>query len=186
MTPFDRPVRMARALAFAAAALVLVTACSSSSTPTPTTTEAPTTALTTAPTSAAPSAATEAPTAAATETPAASTAGAAGDVQVATGSVGTYLTAVGGMTLYVFKNDSAGKSTCSGQCASNWPPFEVSPGNTVTAGTGVSGKLGTITRDDGTTQVTYNDAPLYYFAADKAAGDTTGQGIGNVWFVANP
>ena len=50
----------------------------------------------------------------------------------------------------------------------------------------MTGKLATIKRADGTMQVTYNDAPLYYFAADKAAGDTTGQGVGGNWFVQAP
>ena len=55
-----------------------------------------------------------------------------------------------------------------------------------TAGTGVTGALGTITRDDGTMQVTLGGTPLYYFGADKAAGDTNGQGLGEVWFLAGP
>ena len=55
------------------------------------------------------------------------------------------------------------------------------------AGEGVDATLlGTITRDDGTTQVTYNGWPLYYFAGDTAAGDTTGQGMEGVWFLVSP
>ena len=55
---------------------------------------------------------------------------------------------------------------------------------TVNAGDGVTGTFGTVKRDDGTTQVTYAGAPIYYFAKDTKAGDVTGQGVGGVWFVA--
>jgi hypothetical protein len=47
-------------------------------------------------------------------------------------------------------------------------------------------KVGTITRSDGTTQVTYNGHPLYYFSGDKAPGDTNGQGVGGNWFTISP
>ncbi len=91
--------------------------------------------------------------------------------------VGKFLTGANGMTLYVFKNDSPDKSACSGDCAANWPPFVVSAAKDVTAGDGVTGKLTTFKRDDGTMQVAYKGAPLYYFVGDQAAGDTNGQGI---------
>ena len=124
-----------------------------------------------------------------TETPTASE-DAGGDyvVKTASGSVGTYLTGEGDMTLYTFKNDTkdAGMSTCSGGCATAWPPFVTEGDEKATAGDGVTGSLGTITRDDGTTQVTYNGMPLYYFANDKASGDTAGQGLNDLWFVAQP
>lgn len=106
-------------------------------------------------------------------------------VKVASGTVGTFLTGANGMTLYIFKKDSPDKSACSGDCASNWPPFVVSAGENVTAGDGVTGKFTTLKRDDGSTQVAYNGAPLYYFVADQAAGDTSGQGIED-FFVAAP
>jgi predicted lipoprotein with Yx(FWY)xxD motif len=82
-----------------------------------------------------------------------------------------------GMTVYTFTNDTAGsgKSACSGACLAKWPALTVPAGATPTAGTGVSGTLGTITRaDDGTFQVTYNGLPLYFYVGDKAAGDTNG------------
>ena len=88
------------------------------------------------------------------------------------------------MTLYVFKNDTAGTSVCNGECATNWPPLLVEAGGSVTPGPGISGAIGTTTRDDGTTQVTYEGAPLYYFVGDTAAGDTNGHGLNDVWFVA--
>jgi predicted lipoprotein with Yx(FWY)xxD motif len=99
-------------------------------------------------------------------------------------TLGAYLTGADGMTLYIFKNDSADTSTCADACAAKWPPLTVEPGESAEAGDGVTGELGTISRADGTTQVTYDHQPLYYFADDAAAGDTNGQGIGGAWFVA--
>ncbi len=93
---------------------------------------------------------------------------------------------IGGKTLYTFKNDSAGTSACSGDCAKAWPPFTVGAKDRLVVGAGASGALATITRDDGTLQVTYNGMPLYTYSKDAAPGDATGQGIGNVWYVAAP
>jgi predicted lipoprotein with Yx(FWY)xxD motif len=102
-------------------------------------------------------------------------------------TLGQILTDSAGMTLYVFTKDTAGTSNCTGACLTNWPALTVPAGTQPTAGQGVTGKLGTITRtDDNTTQVTYNDMPLYYWASDKAPGDATGQGVQGVWFVVNP
>ncbi len=100
--------------------------------------------------------------------------------------LGTILTDGNGMTLYIFTNDTAdsGESACYDQCATNWPPL-VADGEPSLA-EGVPGTLGTIERTDGTMQVTYNGMPLYYFASDMAAGDTTGHEVGDVWFVVNP
>ena len=81
-----------------------------------------------------------------------------------------------GLTVYNFTKDTkdSGKSACSGACLETWPALTVPAGGTPTAGAGVTGKLGTITRDDGTLQVTYNGLPLYFFKNDKAPGDTNG------------
>jgi predicted lipoprotein with Yx(FWY)xxD motif len=97
-------------------------------------------------------------------------------------SLGSVLTGTDGKTLYLFTKDSAGTSACTGDCATNWPPLTVPSGQSATVGDGVTGTLGTITRDDGSTQVTIADHPLYYYAPDKAAGDTNGQGKNDVWF----
>jgi hypothetical protein len=79
-------------------------------------------------------------------------------------------------------------SACSGACAGAWPPVPAS--GTVTAGSGVTASdLGTITRSDGTKQVTYDSHPLYYFAGDSAAGQTSGQGsdgFGAKWWLVSP
>lgn len=108
-------------------------------------------------------------------------------VMVSSGDVGDYLVAnLGGKTLYTFNNDTEGVSNCSGDCATNWPPFTVGENVQLVAGAGAEGELGTITRDDGALQVTYNGMPLYFWKDDLAPGDTNGQGLGDVWFVAAP
>jgi predicted lipoprotein with Yx(FWY)xxD motif len=101
-----------------------------------------------------------------------------------TPELGEFLTDAEGMTLYLFTNDEPGVSNCSDDCLANWPAFSAE--EPLTLPEGVPGTLGTITRDDGTTQVTYNDWPLYYWVGDEAPGDTNGQGVGDVWFVVPP
>ena len=83
-------------------------------------------------------------------------------------------------------NDEAGVSNCVDGCAAAWPPLTVEAGAEPEAGDGVTGTLGTIERADGTIQVTIDDVPLYYYAADTAAGETTGQGVNDVWFAVAP
>lgn len=104
----------------------------------------------------------------------------------ASSKIGTYLVAGDGMTLYRFTKDSAGVSNCAGDCIAKWPAYNVSAGATISAGAGVTGAVGTITRADGTIQATYNGAPLYFWSKDMKAGDTTGQDVNGVWFVVNP
>jgi predicted lipoprotein with Yx(FWY)xxD motif len=99
-------------------------------------------------------------------------------------TLGAYLTGLNGMTLYVFTKDTADTSTCTGSCATNWPPLTVASGVTITGPSGAPGTFATITRSDGTLQVTYDHMPLYYFAGDSAAGDHNGQGKLGSWFVA--
>ena len=100
---------------------------------------------------------------------------------------GAVVTGKDGLSLYVFTKDTTpGQSACNGDCAGNWPPLTVAAAGDVTAGSGVTGTLGTITRTDGKLQVTLGGAPLYYFAADAAAGDTKGQGLNDVWYLADP
>ena len=86
-----------------------------------------------------------------------------------------------GMTLYWFAIDTPTKSNCSGQCATFWPPVK----GPLTAGSGVTGTLGTITRSDGTTQATYDGHPLYTYVGDKSPGQATGNGknlSGGLWW----
>ncbi len=85
-----------------------------------------------------------------------------------------------GNTLYVFDDDEAGVSNCAGDCAVTWPPLTVD--GDPTAGDGVGGTLASIDRDDDTTQVTYNDQPLYYYSGEAGLGDQSGDGRGDgVW-----
>lgn len=114
-----------------------------------------------------------------------STAGSGAKVAVATGDLGPMLVDANGRTLYVFLADDGGKSTCYDDCASSWPALEST--GTPRAGDGINASmLGTTTRTDGSTQVTFDGHPLYLFAGDSGAGDTKGQGIGDVWFVVSP
>lgn len=99
-------------------------------------------------------------------------------------TLGSFLTDADGMTLYIFTADSPDTSTCASGCIENWPAFVVEPGEVVEGGTGVEGTFATITRSDGRLQVTYDHQPLYYYVGDAAAGDTNGQDMGGVWFVA--
>lgn len=109
----------------------------------------------------------------------------AATVRVADSDLGEILVDGEGMTLYLFTNDVAGKSNCSGGCATTWPPL-IADGD-LEAGDGVDESgLATIDRDDGTKQVAYNGVPLYYYAPDEAPGDTKGQGVGGVWYVLGP
>ena len=105
-------------------------------------------------------------------------------------SFGNYLENGTGFTLYMFSQDKPGNgtSTCSGACAATWPPFYA--GNDPTLPTGLnSSSFATITRADGSKQTTYNGWPLYYFAPDKSAGSTSGEGIdhfGGLWYAIPP
>jgi predicted lipoprotein with Yx(FWY)xxD motif len=93
-----------------------------------------------------------------------------------------------GRTLYLFEADHGGTSACTGSCDTVWPPLRARGG--VHALGGVSAALlGTIQRSDGSTQVSYNGHPLYYYAGDAKPGDTTGQGLnqfGASWYVLDP
>lgn len=100
--------------------------------------------------------------------------------------LGDYLVSFDGMTLYTFANDEAGVSNCTGDCATNWPPFTVPATLRLNAGEGIEGEWATIAREDGSLQVTYNGMPLYFWLEDLAPGDTNGHNVGEVWFVAQP
>ena len=94
----------------------------------------------------------------------------------------TLLTNANGLTLYSFAPDTAAKSACYGSCAAYWPPVTGTP----SAGTGVNGQLGTISRTDGTTQATYDGHPLYTYIGDSAPGQDSGNNLnlnGGLWRV---
>src|SRR5689334_5934069 len=112
-------------------------------------------------------------------------AGSAATVKTRKGKLGTYLVDSKGMSLYQFEKDKTKKSTCSGDCAKAWPPL-LTTGKPKVSGSAKSKLLGTTKLSDGTTQVTYNGHPLYYFIQDKKAGDTKGEGVdgfGAEWYV---
>lgn len=96
------------------------------------------------------------------------------------------------LTVYLFAADTASKSACSGACATVWPPVTTTTGKPQAGGHAMAANLGTITRADGTMQVTYKGHPLYFYAKDVKdgdAGDTYGQGLKNFgadWYVLAP
>lgn len=120
-----------------------------------------------------------------TTTTAPAPAGTAAHLALAKTKLGMILTDGRGRTLYLFKKDTKGVSNCSGACATAWPP--VTTRGTPVAGAGLTASLaGTITRADGTMQVTYGGNPLYRFVQDSAPGDVNGQDVtafGATWYV---
>jgi predicted lipoprotein with Yx(FWY)xxD motif len=84
------------------------------------------------------------------------------------------------MTLYTYDPDKPGKSTCTGFCASVWPPVEASKNAKPT------GRFTFVTRDGGIKQWAYDGKPLYGYIFDSQPGDTTGEGVDAVWHVAKP
>ena len=114
---------------------------------------------------------------------AASSPAAAGGTALAVRTIGgqQVLTNSAGLTLYWFAPDTSTTSKCTGSCATYWPPVK----GPATAGSGVTGTLGTITRSDGTKQATYDGHPLYTYAADTAPGQNKGNGLnvsGGLWY----
>jgi predicted lipoprotein with Yx(FWY)xxD motif len=117
-----------------------------------------------------------------------SSASSAAKVEAQSSSLGKILTDGSGRTLYLFQKDSGPKSTCSGACASNWPPFTAKTKPAVSGGAS-SADITLISRAGGGKQVTYKGHPLYYYAGDKSAGDMNGQGVnafGAAWYVLSP
>jgi predicted lipoprotein with Yx(FWY)xxD motif len=111
-----------------------------------------------------------------------STSAHAGSVVIGTKSVpgtGTVLVDSNGLTLYELASESDGTIMCTASCATTWPPVLLPAGvSSATAGSGVSAsELGTISRPDGGTQVTYGGMPLYLFVSDQGPGQDTGQGV---------
>ncbi len=154
--------KLLRSMALGVALTAVVAACSSSG-------------ATTAPSAAAPSAA---PPAAASAPAAAGT-----TLALADSPLGKIVVDSSGKTLYMFEpDDGKAAPTCVSDCATNWPALIATGAPTL--GDGITAKAATVARTDGGgDQVKLGDYFLYYFAADKAAGDTNGQGVGGKWFV---
>ena len=109
-------------------------------------------------------------------------------ITTATSSAGTVLTDGSGRAVYLWVKDTGDTSNCTGACAGAWPP--VTTTGTVTASGGASASdLSTITRSDGSKQVTYDGHPLYYFSGDSGPGTASGQGsdgFGAKWWLVSP
>jgi predicted lipoprotein with Yx(FWY)xxD motif len=112
--------------------------------------------------------------------PASSAAASSSTLKTTTIGGAAVLTNAKGFTLYWFAPDTSAKSNCNGSCATYWPPVK----GPATAGAGVTGKLATIMRSDGSVQATYNGHPLYTYVGDKAPGQDKGNGLnlsGGLW-----
>jgi predicted lipoprotein with Yx(FWY)xxD motif len=119
----------------------------------------------------------------------------AAKIKLATSTtLGSYLTDSEGNTLYYFTRDAAGTNTCTGGCASVWPIYYEANLTQDLLGEGLSlADFGTITTAGGAQQTTYKSWPLYYYAPSvngvftrELPGETKGEAVGNVWFVAKP
>ncbi|WP_371495935.1 hypothetical protein OG871_09610 [Kitasatospora sp. NBC_00374] len=123
----------------------------------------------------------------AAQTPAPADGGGKAALQTATsGTLGTIVTDATGYTLYRFDKDTAkpSASNCNGACATTWPPATATDNPQLK---GIDSKLvGTVTRADGSKQLTLNGWPLYRYAQDTKPGDTKGQGVGGTWFASTP
>ena len=111
---------------------------------------------------------------------------ASGEVRVTVSetTAGPALAGEDGMTLYVLFGDNEDGSGCIDACEDAWPPLTIEEGTEVVPGEGVTGEIATTTRPDGTTQVTLNFRPLYYYSGDTSPGDANGHEVGDAWFVA--
>ena len=171
---------ISRTLVLGTLLAILVAACSSGGG-----TAAPAAPESEAPASVAPASEAPASDAPASEAPASAAAGGPVTVMVAESDFGPILVDAEGKTLYMFKPDTAGESTCYDDCEANWPPLTVT--GDIAVGEGLdAAAFTTVPRTDGTSQVKAGAWPLYYFAADAAAGDINGQGQGDVWYVVSP
>ena len=174
------PARVAAGVGGAVGVALLVAACSSSSTGAP----ASSSPVTSSPVTSSPAGGSSSSAAA----PSGSASGSsAAVIATASSSAGTFLTD-GGRAVYLWVKDSSGMSACSGACAGAWPPVTTS-GAVTASGAAKASDLGTITRSDGTKQVTYDGHPLYFFAGDSSAGMASGQGsdsFGAKWWLVSP
>ncbi|UTN03733.1 hypothetical protein L0669_20685 [Flavobacterium bizetiae] len=109
-------------------------------------------------------------------------------------TLGSYLSDKNGKSLYFFATDAKGQASCTGGCEAVWPPFYVDnfTADKLAAGLTFS-DFATITTTSGKKQLTYKGWPLYYYAPSvngtntpETAGQTTGDGVGGVWFIAKP
>ena len=167
------PARVAAGVGGAVGVAVLVAACSSGSSSS---------------SAAAPAAPASSAAAPASSAGGASASGGATVITTASSSAGTFLTNGSGRAVYLWVKDTGDASTCTGACAGAWPPVTAT-GTVTAAGSAKASDLGTITRSDGTKQVTYDGHPLYYFSGDSGPGTASGQGsdgFGAKWWLVAP
>jgi predicted lipoprotein with Yx(FWY)xxD motif len=100
--------------------------------------------------------------------------------------LGQYLVASNDMTLYTFTKDTANTSNCSGACVAIWPQYSPTTNEPLVTTSDIKGQLSTITRTDGSLQLTYKGLPLYFFKNDIKPGDVLGQNFNKLWFVVKP
>jgi predicted lipoprotein with Yx(FWY)xxD motif len=118
-----------------------------------------------------------------TSTTASSGSSATKTVSLGSTSLGQVLVDSSGRTLYHDTKDTSTTIACTGNCAQTWPPLTIPMGTQPTWASGLTGsKFGTVSRPDGTLQVTYAGWPLYTYSNDTAAGQAQGQGVGGIWF----
>lgn len=115
--------------------------------------------------------------------PGGTTSAGAGAISTAKIPLGEVIVDGQGFTLYMFDKDTGGTSSCIDACAKAWPPATTTGAPTVGGGLQQS-KVNLVSRPDGSKQIAYNGHPLYRFGGDTAAGETNGQGVGGVWYVA--
>jgi predicted lipoprotein with Yx(FWY)xxD motif len=109
-------------------------------------------------------------------------------IKTASSSSGTFLTSGSGRAVYLWVKDTGDMSNCNGACAGAWPPVTTT-GAPTASGAAKASDLGTITRSDGSKQVTYDGHPLYYFSGDSGPGTASGQGsdgFGAKWWLVAP
>ncbi len=98
--------------------------------------------------------------------------------------LGLHLTDPNGRTLYLYRNDRPGASTCNRNCLNKWEVFSLPSGDPLPPA-GLPGELGIVLRDDGARQVTYGGWPLYRSKDDSKPGEAKGNAVGGKWYVAN-
>jgi predicted lipoprotein with Yx(FWY)xxD motif len=110
----------------------------------------------------------------------------AAELKTASSGAGQIVVDAKGMSVYFLTKDvkDSGTSACTGSCIASWPP--VLTDSASPAVEGLTATVGTIPTPEGKKQVTVNGLPVYHYGKDKAAGDITGQGVGNVWYLVSP
>lgn len=90
-------------------------------------------------------------------------------VKIKTANLGVVVATKKKLGLYTWNQEKDFKVHCTGACAKQWPPVLLMKGEKVKAmKAGIKGEFGTITRPDGSTQLTWNKQPVYTYHGDTA------------------